>query len=183
MQQMTKPKPQARNKLTLAVAKEEAEYINREKEEFLKSSSTAALQANETFRTLSGQLVLVAGTVITVSAAFLTSDSSKVPVGNHAKYLLVSAWILLGGSIVSGIVSLYSDANFFVSWQKYHFALAKELGTGKYTSKTIGKIYEVHKEKRPRDRGYLFPLYIQFILMGLGGLLFMVLIIHLELRK
>lgn len=161
--------------------KDEADYINHEKEEFLKSSGTAALQANETFRTLSGQLILIAGTIITVSAAFLTTDSSKMLVGHYAKFLLIAAWVLFGSSIVSGIVSLYSDANFFVSWQKYHFNLAKELGSGKYTSKTINKIYDEHE--RPRDRGYLIPLYIQFVLMGLGGLLFMILIIHLELRK
>ena len=161
--------------------KEEATYINHEIEEFQKSSSNAAGQANETLRTLSGQLVVISGTIITLSAAFLSTDHTTSILGHHSRGLLVASWIALAISIVAGVASLYLDSNFFVAWQKYHFNLAKELGTGKYTSKNIGDIYKKHKH--PRDRSYLFPLYLQFFFMGVGGLLFLVLIIHIELSK
>ncbi len=168
------------NAIEIEKAQVEAKFINHEMNEHQKLAVDAGAEANETQRMLAGQLILIAGTVITVSAVFLNTDHGNT-LGLHSKALLIGSWIAFAVSISSGILGLVLDSEFFVSWQKYHFGIAVELGTSKYTSLTIQKAR--NKNPLPKARSPVWPLYGQIGLLALGGLTFLALIIHLQLIK
>ena len=153
----------------------EVDYINHEIGEYQKSSVEVANQANETLRLLSGQLILIAGTMLTISAAFITDNLRSSPELESLKWLLAVSWIVLGSSMFLGIVDIIMTSKLFSAWSKYHYGIAAELGTGKYTSRNINKAKE--KNKRPRNKSPQWPLYVQISLLGVGTLGFVIVII------
>ena len=160
--------------------KEEVEYINNEIQDYQSKADQAVMQGNDTQRLLAGQLILIAATIITLSAAFLTKDHLGMALGIQARLVLVASWIAFTLSITSGIAGLALDARFFRQWQMFFTEIAVRLGTGKYTSLTIK---DARKGLvRPSDRSPLWTLYVQIGFLALGGIAFLVLIIHLELK-
>ena len=160
--------------------KEEVAYINNEIQEYQLKADQAALQGNDTQRLLAGQLILIAATVITLSAAFLTTDRLGLSLGLHSRWILVTSWIAFAISIALGITGLVLDAKYFMKWQRFFTAIAVRLGTGKYTSSTI-KNARIGLTK-PKDHSPLWTLYTQIGFLVLGGIAFLILIIHLELK-
>ncbi len=159
---------------------EEVKFINGEKNARLELASAAIAGNNETQRQLAGQLILVAGTIITVGSIFLGPDRSK-SFGYHSELAFLVSLALFVLSIVAGIVGFIYDANFFKEWHGYHYKIAERLGTGKYTSSNIK---DVEKGlKHPKKSSPRWPLYAQITFISLGGLFFLLLIVHLQLAQ
>lgn len=161
-------------------SKKEADYINKEIEAYQSKADQVSLQGNDTQRVLAGQLTLIAATVVTLSAAFLKTDSSGVALGIHARWVLIASWIAFALSIASGITGLVLDGKYFMKWQRFFVEIAQRLGTSQYTSATISKARE--GLVKPKDNSPFWPLYVQIGLLVIGGIAFLTLIIHLELK-
>jgi|GEM_PF-4955688 len=158
-------------------AKAEAQYVNNEKDQYLDSATHAGDQANVTSRTLSGQLLLISGAILTFSSAIIGGDSIVSKLSGDWKAALIVAWILLVLSAASGIGQIYSDRNFFVLWHKYNSDIAKELGTGKYNSSNIKDA--INKFKKPKEASDSHLLTMQVRLLVVGIVLFLIVVAHL----
>lgn len=161
---------------------EKIKLANHEIDEYQKLSGSAAGQANETLRFLSGQLILIAATIITISAAFIASDYDGQPLDIFSKQLLTAAWIILTLSISFGIADIIITARFFTRWQIYHHKMAESLSVSDYQS-SIDAILQVTRNQlaplKPKSESPHWPLYTQVGCLTLGLLLFLVLIIKL----
>jgi len=99
------------------------EYLEKMKkihEEALQSSQQGA---NDTFRELNVQLIFIAAAIISFSLLIFLNGDITNQLNGCEKYLLISIWILLGLSVLFGIIQFFVDYNFF----KKHFKLEEFL--------------------------------------------------------
>lgn len=161
---------------------EKVQFANHEIDEYQKLSGDAAGQGNETLRFLSGQLILIAATIITVSAAFIASGYEGHPLDITAKQLLTGAWIALALSVIFGIADIMVTAKFFTRWQIYHYKMAEELSRADYRSSVESVIESARnklKDIRPKPESPHWLLYAQIGCLAVGLGTFLVLIIKL----
>jgi hypothetical protein len=164
---------------------EKATFANHEIDEYQKLSGEAAGQSNETLRFLSGQLILIAATIITVSAAFVASGYQGHPLNLTAKQLLLAIWIALAISITFGIADIIVTAKFFTRWQIYHYKMAEELSVANYKS-SVNDIIKAARSKlkdiKPQPESPHWLLYVQVGCLAIGLLTFLVLIMIVLLK-
>jgi len=160
----------------LDLAKQEAAYINNEKDEYLKNETTAANEANITARALSGQLLLVAGAILTFSSAIISSQNTLSNLSYGWRGVLIGAWVLLALSAVAGMCQVLIDFKFFIKWRKYNHSVAEELVTGKYVSTNINEALK--KYVKPPESSISSAMILQGFFLGLGIALFIVVISH-----
>lgn len=162
------------------LTQKDVDYVNKEISEHQSKADMAVNQANETQRLLANQLILIAGIVITVSAAFLTTDHSGFSLGIYSRWALITTWIAFTISICGGIIGLIADAKFFRKWQLFFTKIAERLGEGTYTSQNINDTR--NGLTKPNDQSPTWPLRVQIISLAFGAIAFMTLIIHLVLK-
>lgn len=157
-------------------------FANHEIDEYQKLSGAAAGQGNETLRFLSSQLILIAATIITVSAAFIASGHQEALLGVEAKQLLAATWILLALSITFGVADIIITAKFFTRWQVYHYKMAEELSAADYKMAIQGIIESARDKLRPikpQPESPHWPLYTQVACLAIGLIAFLTLILKL----
>jgi len=94
---------------------------------------------NDTFRELNIQLIFIAAVIISFSLLIFLNGNITNQLNGCEKYLLISIWILLGLSVLFGIMQFFVDYIFF----KKHFKLEK------FLLETMGndnKIEQIKKE-------------------------------------
>ena len=94
---------------------------------------------NETFRELNVQLIFIAAVIISFSLLIFLNGNITNQLNGCEKYLLISIWILLGLSILFGIIQFFVDYIFF----KKHFKLEEFLLE---TMENDNKIRQIKKE-------------------------------------
>lgn len=160
---------------------EDIRFINEEIDGRQEKADTAAKQATETYRILSGQLILVCGMVISFSSA-LSLSQYAANLGPVSRIMLASAWICLALSIIFGFLAHFKDKVFFTKWQDYQTEVAKELAMGKYTMNTARAAAEKFSDLRPKTQSPEWPLWWQVGFLALGSMLFFVVILNSFLK-
>lgn len=163
----------------MRLSKNEIDHINKEIEARQDLADTAARQATDTFRTFSGQLVIVCGMVLSFSSALSVSQYAA-NLGHNSRRVLACAWFSLALSIAFGFISHFKDAAFFVDWQIYHTKVGKELATGK--SNTINNVVKKFEDIKPKTQSPMWPLWCQVGFLAVGSGLFFAVILHSFLR-
>ena len=74
---------------------------------------------NDTFRELNIQLIFIAAVIISFSLLIFLNGNITNQLNGCEKYLLISIWILLGLSVLFGIMQFFVDYIFF----KKHLSL------------------------------------------------------------
>lgn len=161
------------------ITQSDIDYVNHEKDEYLKKADATGSQGNEIYRLLSGQLVLVAGMIISFSAAFSVSHAAQ-SIDYCSKVLLVTVWVSLSLSIAAGITGHLLDVALFKEWQSYYFNIANRLGTGRFIGKNFRKVFD--NIDSPKTQTPLWPLYAQITLLVISGLCFLLIITRIQLR-
>lgn len=156
----------------------EIDRRNKEKNARLDLSQQAGQEANTTSRTTSGQLLLVAGAILTFSSSVLTSSYTS-----HLSYgwkkLLVCSWILFAISALLGVVSLFIDYYYFRKWHRYHFAVGSTISNSVSPEQAV----DMNKNKKPKNESSLWPLIVQSILIVIAAALFIMIISHAVLTN
>lgn len=121
-------------------------------------------QGNKVFQELVKQLILVATVFISVSG-FIFRTGGKTSL--LFKHILVFSWLLLGCSIVFGIVQYFIDYLFFGKWAKANHELAKGLALHEIDSpEKLGKI-STEKQNLPTESSTFVWLQVIFLLLGI----------------
>lgn len=160
-------------------AKYEVGYINNEKDAYLRNEDNASSEANITARTLSGQLLLVSGAILTFSSAMIGSQSITSSLTYGWKKILIWSWVLLATSAAAGILQVWFDYRFFRKWKKYNHSVAEELVTGKYISTNINKAKA--KFDKPKDSSESYAMVAQGLFLVIGITVFLTVVSHILL--
>lgn len=149
-------------------------HRNKEKDAHLDLADKAAMEANTTSRTISGQLLLIAGAILTFSAAVLSSTSLTTSLPELWKGCIVASWILFGTSAFISILDLLNGYRFFRAWQKYHFAVAEKIAEDSMPNEAI----EALRGKKPEPATSMYLIYAQVVLIFAGLVLLLMAISH-----
>jgi len=99
------------------------EYLEKKEKIHLEALQSSQQEANDTFRELNVQLILIAAVIISFSLLIFLNGDITNQLNSCEKYLLISIWILLGLSVLFGIIQFFVDYIFF----KEHFKLEEFL--------------------------------------------------------
>ncbi len=133
------------------------EYLEKVKKFHIVAIQSSQQEGNKTFGELNIQLIFIAAAIISFSLLIFLNEDIANQLNDCEKYLLMSIWILLGLSVLFGIIQFYVTYNFF----KKHFELEiflvdmfqnnnkieqikKELNI--HTEEKEKKINEIHKD-------------------------------------
>jgi len=95
------------------------EYLEKMKKIHKENLQSSQQEGNETFRELNIQLIFIAAAIISFSLLIFLNEDITNQLNDCEKYLLISIWILLGLSVLFGIIQFSVTYNFF----KKHFEL------------------------------------------------------------
>jgi ABC-type Fe3+ transport system permease subunit len=157
----------------------EADYINNEKDAYLNNEDSAASEANTTARTLSGQLILISGAILTFSSVMIGSQSTTAKLSHSWREKLIISWVLLLLSACAGILQVWIDYRFFRKWKKYNHSIAVELVSGKYISTNVNEAKA--KFNKPNENSKSYAMAAQGLLLILGITIFLITVSHLLL--
>jgi len=115
------------------------EYLEKMKKIHGEALQSSQQGANDTFRELNVQLIFIAAAIISFSLLIFLNEDITNQLNSCEKYLLISIWILLGLSVLFGIIQFFVDYNFF----KKHFKLEEFLVK---TIRSDSKIEQIKKE-------------------------------------
>ncbi|GGW15193.1 hypothetical protein GCM10018980_39960 [Streptomyces capoamus] len=149
-------------------------YRNKEKNARLELAHKAALEANTVSRTTSGQLLLIAGAILTFSSAALSNTSLLINLSFSWKLCVIMSWGFFAASALVSILSLFRDYRFFVSWKTYHFKVSGRIADGDTPSGAVDAL----RSQLPKDETPMWPLYLQACLIFLGLLMLLSVIAH-----
>jgi hypothetical protein len=152
--------------------------INKEKDERQELAHKAGSEANITARTTSGQLLLIAGAILTFSASVISSGTIISRLSWNWKHVLVYSWLIFALSALFGIYGLLRDYYFFGNWNKYQIKFASELTKGLPKSTKITDVSKKMHSEKPNSSSPIWPLLIQTILIIVGVIVFLLVISH-----
>jgi hypothetical protein len=156
--------------------------INKEKDERLKLAQQAASEANNTSRTTSGQLLLIAGAILTFSASVISSNTIITHLSWGWRHILIVSWAIFALSALFGLLGLFIDYYFFRRWNTYQFSVAEELTKGTPSPTKIKDTLSKLDSKKPASSSPLWPLIIQTLLIIVGVIMFLLVISHAVLN-
>jgi len=93
------------------------EYLEKVKKIHKEALQSSQQEGNETFRGLNIQLIFIAAAILSFSLLIFLNEDITNQLNNFEKYLLILTWVLLGLSVLSGIIQFFITYNFF----KEHF--------------------------------------------------------------
>lgn len=118
-----------------------SKYIIKQQNKYEQRADEYRREANEIFRDLARQLILVATVFLTISSFALRNSVAMAP---GVKSFLVLAWILLFFSLLFGILQYFFDYYYFKKFIYVHQGIVKDLSDKKITEENI------HYETRTR---------------------------------
>ena len=103
-------------------------YFKETRETIIKLINSDVREGNETFRGLNIQLIFFAATVLSFSLLIFLDKEITTHLDNKEKYLLIITWIILGLSVIFGIIQFFSTYNFFKKCFGYHYFILGKMG-------------------------------------------------------
>jgi uncharacterized membrane protein SirB2 len=159
------------------MASNNIEHRNKEKDARLELAHEAGREANEVSRVTSGQLLLIAGAILTFSSSVMSNADSIKHLSHGWKMALIISWIIFAASALVSILSLFSDYFFFGKWHKYQFAVGLSIHDGLDPDAAAKK----HEADKPNGTSPIWPLVVQSLLIFSGITLFIIVIAHMLL--
>jgi hypothetical protein len=127
-----------------------SKYLEKLEKEHRADLSSSQQNGNETFRELNVQLIFIAAAIISFSLLIFLNGDITNQLNGCEKYLLISIWILLGLSVLFGIIQFFVDYKFF----KKHFKLEEFLVETMRSDNKIKQIKEdlnIYTEEQEKE--------------------------------
>ena len=103
------------------------EYLEKKEKLHQEALQSSQQRANDTFRELNVQLIFIAAVIISFSLLIFLNGDITNQLNSCEKYLLISIWILLGLSVLFGIMQFFVDYIFFKKHFKFEDFLVKAI--------------------------------------------------------
>ncbi len=154
------------------------DYLERQQRKFEEYAEIYRRETNEVFRELVRQLILVATVFVSISVFIFNVKKLSCYLTILDKQILSTSWILLGCSLVFGIVQIFVDYFFLAKWTKAKSGIATEIYKGKANEKNIGSIV-IDKQKGISSESTTIFVWLQSIFLTIGMTLLIYVIIKL----
>jgi len=151
-------------------------YLNEQQRKFEDYSEDYRKEANEVFRELNRQLILFATAVLSISLFVFRDVSFFEKISNLDRHLLAMIWILLGVSILAGIIQFFIDYFFFKKWTKAKFSIVEGIATGEIDEGNIrSKVLEKQQNISPESS--TIAIWVESIFLVVALILIILLMI------
>jgi len=152
-------------------------YLIEQQRKFENYSENYRMEANKIFRELNRQLILFATAVLSISLFVFRGDSflKKTSLDRH---LLSTIWILLGVSILSGIIQFFIDYFFFKKWAKAKFSVAEGVATGEINETNLHS-KALEKQRNTPFESSTIAIWVESIFLAIALILIILLMIKL----
>jgi len=154
------------------------EYVYEMQKKYESFSDSTNKEANEVFRELVRQLILVATVFLSISIfAFNFKELNNI-FNITNKYLLKSSWICLGISIIFGIIQFIIDYIFFAKWSKISANIVNKLSTEEFEDE-YNCYEEIKKElKSNATKSSTTFVFLQISFLSIGMILLIIFMIR-----
>lgn len=153
-----------------------SEYLERQQRKFEDYAETYRRETNEIFRELVKQLILVATVFLSISSFVFTKADIFLKSTTFDKHLLTFTWILLGASLVFGIIQFFIDYFYFREWTESKFSVVESIVAGETTEENLHKIVLKNQKGIPSESSTIF-VYLQSASLVSAVLLLIILMI------
>ena len=123
------------------------EYLEKKGKLHQEAVQSSQQGANNTFRELNVQLIFIAAVIISFSLLIFLNKDITNQLNDCEKYLLISIWILLGLSVLFGIMQFFVDYNFFKKHFKFEDFLVKAIQNDNKVEQIKKEVEEKMNEK------------------------------------
>lgn len=152
-----------------------SKYLKDQQRKFEDYAESYRRETNEVFRELVRQLIFTATVFLSISAFVFYIKDLIIKLNNIDKHLLMFSWILIGLSIVFGIIQFFIDYYFFRRWARAKFSVVESICSGEANERNLPQIAIKNQKDIPGDSSTYF-VWLQVISLIIGITLFLVII-------
>lgn len=154
------------------------DYLERQQRKFEEYSETYRRETNEVFRELVKQLILVATVFISISVFIFNVKDLSCYLTILDKHILSTSWILLGSSLIFGIVQFFIDYYYLARCTKAKSGIVTKIYNGEANEKNLGSIVIKEQKDIPSESTTVF-VWLQSIFLTIGMTLLIYIIVKL----
>ena len=155
------------------------DYLKEQQRKFEDYAEKHRTETNEVFRELVRQLILVATVFLSVSAFVFYVKDLIVKFSIFDKHCLMSSWILIGLSIIFGIIQIIIDYYFFQRWTNVKFKVVDRIYLEHPKDEDVDKIAYSEQKDIPNSSTTLFIWFQIFSLVA--GIILLIVIMSKSL--
>ncbi len=145
-----------------------SDYLKEQQNKFENYAEIYRREANEVFRELTQQLILVATVFISVLAIIWGNENFITKIHTFGKYILMGVFIFLSASLIFGIIQFFSDHRYFKEWSRVKFSIVEEIVAGKINENNIlGKTAEKQKNIPNESNTVFVRLQVVFLFLAI----------------
>lgn len=146
------------------------EYLVKQQNKFEKAESEMMREANEIGREINRSLLLVSTVILPTSFFVFNSPDILENIDGTTEVLLSLSWLLIISSILFGILQLFDDLKFFVSWTRAKGHVIEDIVYNRISSEDdLVKSLEKH-QSLPQESIKVF-LYFEIICILTGSII------------
>jgi len=156
-----------------------SDYLKEQQRKFEDYAEKYRKETNEVFRELVRQLILVATAFLSISPFVFKIEGLTAKFGCVSKLILTSSWILLGCSIIFGIIQIFIDYNYFRKWTKAKFTIVEKIVSGEANNEdNLNKIAKEAQRDIPSESSTIF-VWLQVLSLSISITLLIIIMIVL----
>ncbi|MDR3581957.1 MAG: hypothetical protein P4L67_01645 [Candidatus Pacebacteria bacterium] len=154
------------------------DYLRDQQNKFENSAASYRQEANEVFRELVQQLILVGTVILTVSVFIFNVPALSMELVHRDKVLLFTAWIFIASSLLCGIVQYVLDYYFFRTWTNAQDRIVDGICNTGIDEINIGTKVEDIQKNIPSASSPI-PVFLQIFTLACGIVFLLVVMGHL----
>lgn len=153
-------------------------YLHDQQNKFESYTESYRKEANEVFRELVQQMILVGTVTLTVSAFVFNIQNLSSKLSDCYKILLLIAWILIAISLLCGIIQYVIDYFFFRDWTLAKASVVRGIYEKRINEENIGR--EVSELQRGvPDTSSTIPVWVEISTLVVGLFFLVIVMGHL----
>lgn len=153
-------------------------YLHDQQNKFESYTESYRKEANEVFRELVQQMILVGTVTLTVSAFVFNIQDLSSKLSDNYKILLLISWILIAASLLCGIIQYVVDYAFFRDWTIAKSNVVKGIYEKRINEENID--HEVSELQRDvPDTSSTLPVRLEILTLMFGVLSLVIVMGHL----
>jgi len=158
-----------------------SDYLKEQQRKFEDYAERYRQETNEVFRELGRQLILVATVFLSISAFVFNAPDLILKFSCGSRIILILSWILLGLSIIFGIIQFFVDYNYFRKWTQAKFEVVEKIISGTATENNLNKVAEEVQKDIPNESSTIF-VWLQVFSLVISIILLIITMISLLFR-
>lgn len=152
------------------------EYRKKLRDSVEKGKDSAIEEANNSFRVLNHFLIIIATTIFSFSLLVLNNREFAINLESIRLRMVFWVWVVLGFSIISGVMQFFIEYNFFKKWVNTCNNVLNRLNDFKENHSNEEMLYNmvIKEQKDMKTESNHFCIYLQVFLISLSFFLLII---------